>query len=222
MNGPGRFEVPATGLRTVEAIAFGWCQFRRFPGEWIALALITGALTVAALVPVLLFTTDGQSDELHDRDLLALVGNTVASIAAGITSAAVVKGALLQMSGGRPGLKASLSVMREPQIWLLSAMVAVASAAADYVAFGLSFVVFFLTVYAWIYVIDAGQDAWTAIRSGLDLVGRNLARNLVLFIGSGFVVFGGFLACVVGLLVSIPVVTLAYVYAYRVLANPDR
>lgn len=219
-DGPQPFEMPATGLRFEEAIAFGWHQFKRDPGGWIGLQLITAALSLVVVVPVFLVTTDWQSEVIYDRDPLSLVGNVVASILLGVTSAALVKAALLQMSGGQPAPRPSLSVIREPQVWVLSVIIAVLSEAADYVAYGLSFVVIILTAYAWMYVIDAGQDAWSAIRSGFGLVRRNLAGNLVLFFGAGFVFAAGFVACFIGLFVSIPVVTLAYVYAYRVLASP--
>lgn len=213
-------EEPPTGARLRKAIVFGWRQFRRDPGGWIALQLVTMVLLLVVWVPLFLLTMEWQSDALYDRDPLSLVGDVAGSIWAGVVTAALVKGALLQMSGDKPALGPSVAVIGVPQVWMLSSTIAVLAVAADYVVFGLSFVLVIPTAYAMIFVVDAGQDGWVALRSSFGLVRRNLVGNLVLFFGSAFVLLAGALACFVGLFVAIPVITLAYVYAYRVFSQP--
>lgn len=219
-DAPEPIEMPTAKFRSVDALRFGWRQFKRETGGWIALQLVVAAISVAVMAPLLVATTDWQSDEFYDRDPLSILGYIAMSLILGVTTASLVKAALIQSSGGRPAVGESLSVFREPQVWLLSAIVAVLSEAAEFLLIGSSVLVAILTVYAWMYVIDAGQGAGTALLSGLVLIRRNLVPNLILAFLSALVFIVGVLACLVGLFVAIPVLTLAYVYAYRSFSQP--
>jgi uncharacterized membrane protein len=81
-------------------------------------------------------------------------------------------------------------------------------------------VVLFFTSYTLYFVIDRGQDAVTALKSSFTMVSNNLGVLLLFFLASLAAWIAGICACVIGLLVAIPVVVLAQAYTFRTL-NDD-
>jgi uncharacterized membrane protein len=70
----------------------------------------------------------------------------------------------------------------------------------------------FFTIY---FVVDKDQNPIQSIGSSFSLVGRNFGNGLLTGLLAGFVLLAGALACLVGLLAAVPIITLAGAYAFR-------
>lgn len=80
-------------------------------------------------------------------------------------------------------------------------------------------IVTFFLWFALPVVINSGQEPVQAIRTSAALVSANIGSALTLAAISVLMVIAGFLACFVGLLVALPVVTLATTFGYRQMAG---
>jgi len=80
-------------------------------------------------------------------------------------------------------------------------------------------VVIFFAQYVNYFIIDKDQSAVDAIKSSVSFVGNNLGPTLLYFLLSIVVAIAGALACLVGLLVALPVIFLGQAYTYRKLSG---
>ncbi|QAY63060.1 hypothetical protein ET495_07170 [Xylanimonas allomyrinae] len=123
-------------------------------------------------------------------------------------------GALREADGVRPSLG---SFFRAPHLGaaLLTAVVlGIAATVVSYVPFGgLAWPLF--TVFALLVTIDHGATAFGAIGTSFRLVGKNFGSVFLLLLTLVGINIVGALALVVGLLVTIPLSTLAVAYAFR-------
>ena len=77
------------------------------------------------------------------------------------------------------------------------------------------FVVIFLTWFARYFVVERGQDAVTALKSSFSFTSSHAGPLLLLALLGVLCFVAGALACLVGLLVAYPVVSIASAYTYR-------
>jgi uncharacterized membrane protein len=75
--------------------------------------------------------------------------------------------------------------------------------------------VLLLTSFTLFYVVDHGEDAVTALRSSVRLVGTDPGALVVFFLAATALYVVGSCLCGLGLLVAVPVVTCAQAYAFR-------
>lgn len=78
-----------------------------------------------------------------------------------------------------------------------------------------AFIVAWFLSFATYFVVDKNQQPMEAIKSSMNLVQANVGNTVVLFLLSIGVAILGVLACCVGLVAAIPVITLAWAYAYK-------
>ena len=75
----------------------------------------------------------------------------------------------------------------------------------------------FFTTFALYFVVDNGTAPMESVKASFALVKDHLGDVFLLFLASIAAVIVGALACLVGLLVAVPVVTIAWAYAYKTL-----
>jgi len=210
-----------------QAVSYGWSKFWSNAGIWIAAVLV---VAVIAFVINLIFSASirayfqqSSTEDLQQRlddargfgnVLLAAIG----SILSYIVLAFLVSGALATTYKGRAAFGDFFRLRNFWQIVLLAVVVGVLSFVLGYVpvlgALILLVVEFFLT-FALYFVIDAGQDTFTAIRSSFGVVSKNPGVVIVLILAVIGISILGALVCGVGLLAAVPIGLLAYAFAYR-------
>ncbi|MBP2214550.1 putative membrane protein [Rhodococcus ruber] len=205
------------------ALSYGWRKFSENVGGWLSLA---GVIVVAALVfGALMFgvvmastTTDryGYSTGMSGVGIAVMIVLIVAFVIGMlVVQAAGVRGALYELDGHKPALKDFFRVGSLGPILLVSLLIALGTLLGSLVIVG-GIVVAFLTVWALHFVIDQRQDAVTAIKSSASAAAANVGQLILLWLVLSAINFVGALLCYVGLLVTVPVTTIAYAYAYRV------
>ena len=78
-------------------------------------------------------------------------------------------------------------------------------------------VVIFLTSYTLYFVVDRGLGAVDAIKASFNMVKDNAGVLILFFLATVAAWIVGTCACLVGLLVAIPVVIIAQAYTFRTL-----
>jgi uncharacterized membrane protein len=76
-----------------------------------------------------------------------------------------------------------------------------------------------LTAYAPLLSLDKGLSPGDAINTSISWVRENAGSVILVLILAYVVYFLGFIACCIGLLISMPVALVAITYSYRVLGN---
>jgi uncharacterized membrane protein len=79
--------------------------------------------------------------------------------------------------------------------------------------------ILFLTSFALFFVVDRGEDAVTAIRSSVRLVGSDSGALVVFFLAATALYVVGACLCGLGLLFAVPVVVTAQAYTFRALTG---
>ncbi|MEZ7239314.1 hypothetical protein QYS60_16290 [Rhodococcus sp. GXMU-t2271] len=225
---PGGYPPPGFGSSRPQidigaALSYGWRKFSENVGGWLSLA---GVIVVAALVfGALMFgvvmastTTDryGDTTGMSGVGIAVMIVLIVAFVIGMlVVQAAGVRGALYELDGHKPALKDFFRVGSLGPILLASLLIALGTLLGSLVIVG-GIVVAFLTVWTLHFVIDQRQDAVTAIKSSASAAAANVGQLILLWLVLSAINFVGALLCYVGLLVTVPVTTIAYAYAYRV------
>jgi uncharacterized membrane protein len=79
--------------------------------------------------------------------------------------------------------------------------------------------ILFLTSFTLFFVVDRGEDAVTAIRSSLRLVGGEPGALVVFFLAATALYVVGACLCGLGLLVAVPLVAVAQAFTFRALTG---
>jgi uncharacterized membrane protein len=79
--------------------------------------------------------------------------------------------------------------------------------------------ILFLTSFTLFFVVDRGEDAVTAIRSSVRLVGSDSGALIVFFLATTALYVVGACLCGLGLLVAVPLVAVAQAYTFRTLTG---
>ena len=77
----------------------------------------------------------------------------------------------------------------------------------------------FLTSYSLYFVIDKNMSPVDAIKASIDLCTKNLGNTVIWYIVGGIIAVVGFIVCLVGALVSVPVVLIGTAYTYKKLTG---
>lgn len=208
--GPGGGPVMPSRVSAPGALSAGWEMFKNNPLPWV---LITLASTVASLLLSQLATTDSMG--------LALIVQ-LASIAVGMLfQAFTVRGALLEVDGHKPGIGDFFKLHNFGWFVVAAILVFIASLIGFFALIIGMFVVLFFLYWTQYFVIDRNMTATDAIISSFNAIKSDAGNLLALALLNVLVIFAGAIALMVGLLVAIPVTTLASVFAYRVITGPS-
>ncbi|KQY62629.1 hypothetical protein [Nocardioides sp. Root140] len=214
------------GFAATEAIGYGWKAFTTHTGALLGAALIVLLVPIAIQV-VSALTTGGQTFSFtadssgggfeFDFHPMALVLNLLGSIISLILSAAMVRLALDVVDGQQVSVGAMFSRFDLVQVLIAAVVLSIATTIGLALCVLPGLVVLFLTFLTNYFIVGKGQDAFTAIRSSVSLTTANVGELLLLALLCFLCMLGGAVACGVGLLVALPVITVATAFAFRAL-----
>lgn len=211
-----------------EALSFGWSRFSKNPLSWIGMVILTGAVPVLAsylglgdyLQSVLDAAANGETldavEPLGMREYLLILATIVATL---ILQAAVVRGALDEVNGRKPGFSDFFNLPNVGQILLTGLIVAVLTVFGFVIFIIPGLIVFFLSYLATHFVVDMRSPAISGIKRSWSVVSKNVGPLLALALTAFVLNVIGALLFGLGTLVTMPVTAIAVAYGYRTLSG---
>ena len=239
---PGFGPPPGQGFDIGQAFSWAWNKFTQNLGPLILATLVYGVIgiVVHGLVFVLLGgatadvpSTDGDYGAAFSAGL-GTVGTLVLSIVSfvfGIFVQAAFLSGGLDLADGRPVSVGSFFKPRNfGSVVLAGALLSVISAVLDLPSLAPSFlfallsfvaiIVFtFFALFTIAFATDRGLPPIDALKASVSTVRSHIGETLISFVVQGLVIFVGFLACGIGIIVAAPVALLIQVYTYRKLSG---
>lgn len=190
-----------------EAVSYGWAAFRRNLGQ-----VLIAVLVVIAVNAVLQLVSLAAGDSA----LLGLVFNLVSIVVTTIVSAGIIRGALDITEGRGLEVASILTPPRLGQVVVLALVTGIATTIGFLLLILPGLVVLFFTAFSTYFLMDRPDlDAIGAIKASVTLVKDNVGSVLLWFLTCLGLVIAGTLACLVGLVVALPVVYLGTAYTYK-------
>lgn len=207
---PGAGPVTTGRLSATDAVGAGWRLFRDNPLPWVL-------ITVASVV------VSGIAGQLANSDSAAVIflAQVLSFVIGLLFQAFVVRGALLEVDGHKPSFGDFFRLHNFGWFVVAAILVAVATTIGLIALIIGAFVVAFFLYWTQYFVIDRNMTATDAIVSSFNAIKSDPGTLLALAALNILIIVLGTLALLVGLLVAIPVTTLASVYAYRVITGPS-
>ncbi len=164
--------------------------------------------------------TGGDSLFSYDSDgfqfsPLAGVFNILGQVATTLFGAALIRGAFDAVDGREVTLGGMFERWDKIQVVVAALVISVLTTIGLVLCVLPGFVVIFLTWFTTYFIVDRGEDAVTAIKSSFSFATQHVGPLLLLALLSFLCFVVGALACLVGLLVAYPVVSIAAAYSYR-------
>ncbi len=233
-TGPGSFSSQPTGepFSVGAAVRYGWTKFKDNAGALIVAMIILFAITaiVEGIGSTLTSAAGGTSlFDITDTgngpsfstnfgitgQLVGFVASLVSTAVSFVISAGIIRGALDITEGRKFSLSEAFGKLDYAKVIITSIIVSVLVTIGLLLFVLPGIVVAFLTIFALYFVVDDGTEPVASIKGSYRLVKDNIGDVLVLFIASIGIAILGAIACLVGLLVAIPVIQIAWAYAYK-------
>jgi len=208
--GPGGAPVMPGRVSPTDAVSAGWRMFKNNPLPWV---LITVASVVVSGV-LTQFTTNESAGVMFVAQVLSFAVSL-------LFQAFVVRGALLEVDGHKPSFGDFFKLHNFGWFVVAAILVGIATFVGVFLLIVGAFVVAFFLYWTQYFVVDRNMTATDAIVSSFRAVKSDAGSLLALALLNVLVIIVGTLALLVGLLVAIPLTTLASVYAYRVITGPS-
>ena len=218
--GPGG----AGDYSATDAIGYGFNKFKDNAGAFVLLALAAvGASIVISIIGSIV--TDGSGVISYDTsgfsfDPLAGLFQIISQVVLTLFGAALIRGAFDAVDGREVAMGTMFERWDKLQVLVVALIVSVLSTIGFVLCVLPGFVVLFLTWFALYFVVEHGQDAVTAIKSSFSFTTNHFGPLLLLALLSFLCFVAGALACLVGLLVAYPVVTIASAYSFKPTPGP--
>lgn len=229
--GPGA-PLTSGGFSAPEAIAWGWRRFTENVGPVLLAALFAVAVFIAVGVVGTLVTAvlGGNSPRMgfdqgfgmgfgmaeQTPGFADIPSQVLQNVAGAMVSALFAKAALDVADGAPFNLFGAFGRLNFVNVLVLGLLLGIATTIGFLLCILPGIVIAFLTFLSTYALVDGeGQSPIEAIKTSYRLVTANLGESLLLILLCILVVIAGALALCVGLLVALPVTTLATAYAYR-------
>ncbi|SIR96125.1 DUF2189 domain-containing protein [Williamsia sterculiae] len=211
-----------------DALSYGWNKYKSNAGSWIAVILL--GVVVSAIINFAFsgfdvgnvsggFTLGTDSDVSVGTSILSIIGSVVSFVVSTLFQAAYTRGALSEVDGTKPSVGAFFRFHNVVTVIVVSIIVGLLTGVGFILFILPGIIVAYLTYYSLTFVIDRQQGAIDGIKSSFRLTTQNVGQLLPLAIVCVLLNIVGFLVCLVGLLVTVPVTLIAGVYAYRTLTQ---
>jgi uncharacterized membrane protein len=227
-GGYGGYGYPA--YDPVEAFRYGWRKFKENAGAFVLMGLLT--VVAVGLLSGIGGIFSGAFDRSGDGasygfsvgvgagfSFVGTVFNILANIAGVFLTAALARGALDATEGRKVEIGAMFTRWDAGQVLILAILVGIGTMVGALLCVlpGIAFA--FFTWYANYFVVSEGQSSIDAIKSSFRFTADHIGNMLLLLLLSVLVCIVGACACGVGLLVAIPVSTIAAAYTFKVLRD---
>ncbi|WP_280507434.1 hypothetical protein [Nocardia flavorosea] len=201
---PGRLDVG-------HALSYGFEKFRLNPGPWIA------ATSLGFIIYLLFYLVARITEPRSMTSLLVLFAVVIAGL--WILQAALVRGALYETDGYRPGFGSYFYIGNLGNAFMTALLAFLATTLASALCLIPGMLVGIGCMFSLHFAVDQGQTPVEAIKSSFLLTLRDPWRVFLLALTVVVVTCLGLLACGFGLLVAGPVAAIAVTYAYRTLTG---
>ncbi len=204
----------ASGFSAAEAVGYGWRKFRENVGPILlaTLLLLVVAIASSVLARVITGTDFGDNSFSIGGSISSIITNVVGFI----IGAGITRGALDITEGRSFDIMSAFKRLNIVNVLVTSLFVAVLTALGFALLIIPGIIVAFLTLFAIYFVVDKDTSPVDSIKGSFNLAKNNVGNMLVLILLSIVVMIAGFLALCVGIFVAIPVLAIAWAYAYKV------
>jgi hypothetical protein len=210
------------GLSVGDAIRYGWDRFKANPWTWI------GAVVIAAVVQGVLNSLFGNRSAFR-VDMFGqspwtfgwIVGSILTVVVGYLINAAFVRGALHEVDGQRPTLGSFFRFTNVGNVILASILVGVIFAVGLILFVIPGLIVAFLSWWTLQFVIDRHDSAIDGIRSSFRAISSQAGAVFLLALALIGINILGAIPLGLGLLITVPLSTIASTYAYRVVSGGD-
>jgi uncharacterized membrane protein len=229
-GGYGGYGYPAYDV--IEAVKYGWKKFMENAGAFVVLGLlaivIPGALSLIGSLgdstSANVIENPGFSDFVKitaggGSGVVGFLSGLAAQVASLVITAALVRGALDVTEGRKASIGTMFTRWSFLTILVLSLLVGLATTIGVFMCILPGLAVMFFTYFSTYFVVGEKQGVIDAIMSSLRFTADNIGNLLLLFLLAFVIVILGCCAFFVGLLVAIPVTTIAAAYTFKVLRD---
>lgn len=200
-----------------QAISYGWSTFKRNWTSWVGVALIF--FVIQAVVQGIATGLGDRASYGASFGIGSIFFALVAQVASWLIQAAMTRGALEETEGRKPGIGQFFQWQNPTNVIVACLLVGVLTG-IGLVLFLLPGIIFaFFAWYTLWFVIDDDQSPFTALQSSFSLVGKNFGPLLLLALACIGINIVGAILCLVGLLVTIPLTTIAAGFAFKYLTG---
>lgn len=200
--------------RLTTGVRAGFEAFGDAAGWWVLVG-VTAAVGAFAVVGLAAAVSPPWFDaDSPAWDPAVLLPNVLLGVGSMLVALVVPGLALRQMRTRTFDVRAGLAVLGRGPVWTVAVVLGGVTAVLDVPLHGAGTLLALpFTLYTPFLLAD-GASAEDALRDGLRLLAVRPGQQLALFGLTVLVAVGGALACLVGLLVALPVISLAYAWAY--------
>jgi len=222
-------------FRVGNAFSYGWAKFKDNLGPMVVAALLLFVVTIVAeIVGSIItgaasggsgfnFSGDSTGGMMFGGDLSAagqltsLLMSLITTVIGYVVCAGIIRGTLDITEGRKFDIAHAFGQLDYGKVIITSVLVGVLTTIGLVLFVLPGILVAFFTTFALYFVVDNGTAPMESVKASFALVKDHLGDVFLLFLASIAAVIVGALACLVGLLVAVPVVTIAWAYAYKTL-----
>lgn len=206
--------MPAGGpqLDVGAALGYGWKKFTENTGAFIVLTLAVLVAIVGLVAIQTILTWDAGF-------FVTFIVQTAITVAIWIVLAGVWRAGLGVTRGETPSVDMLTRTDNIVPYILTSIIVSIVASIGFFLCFLPGLIWLVLTSFASLHALDKGTDPIESIKASINAVTANAGRVILILIASWVVYFLGAVACLVGLLVTIPVALVSITYTYRLVNN---
>lgn len=206
-----------SGFHASDAIGYGWRKFQQNVGQILLAILALIVFTVVVEVVAGLVTGSGFNEDADDFSIGGSLFRIITLTGGFIAAAFVIRGALDITEGNRFDIVTAFKQLDIVNVILTSLLVAVITSIGYALLWIPGIVAQFLLLFAVYYAVDKRTNAIGSVKSSFNLVKDNIGATITLILLSIVAVIAGLIALCVGVFVALPVVAIAWAYAYKTL-----
>lgn len=227
---------PAADWNLGDALSYGWAKFQANAQQiLIAAAILILALgavfaiglgIVAALTSNASCTFDAAGNYQCQAGTGFVFGIIVYALVLAlvvvvgqVVGAGIIRGSLAMTEGREFDYKEIFKTEKIGPILIASLIIAGATFIGTILCYLPGLIIGFATSYTLYFVIDKDMAPVEAIKASVNLVKDNLGNTIVWYLVGGIVAGVGLAVCLVGGLVSVPVVLIGTAYTYKKLTH---
>lgn len=193
------------------ALRFGWERTKKY---FLTLIVIGIAVFIISAIPSMI------AGWARHNGLVALLGQLVGMVLQILVSIAVTKAVLLIHDDRKPTVDAVIPSGEVVVNYIIGSLIYGAIVVAGFILLIVPGIIWGIKYKMYSYlIIDKGMGAMDAIKKSGEITMGNKWYLFLFGIVSAIVCILGALALGIGLLVAIPVVTIAHAYIYRILLH---
>ena len=202
-----------------EAIAYGWRKFLAHVGPIVGFVVI-GFVALIVVTATLSLLTGGldRALSLEAPTVADRMVDLASQFLGLLVSAAIVRGTLAIVDGRDLNLAEFFRLEQMGQVVIAALLLSMAGLIVLFIpvlGFLLNIAISFLGQFALFFILDDDQQAIDAITASVGFTSQNVGPLVVFLLLGVLVVFAGALACGVGLIAALPVVSIAQAYTFR-------